>query len=261
MTDWDKDSLRDSIGNSVRQRIDERLKARRPSCGLSSGIVWGAALCVVGGVVLLDHLGVVSIGRLWRFWPMIFVLAGIVDLTHPGKRVWGGLLVLGGVLVQLDTLDIIRLHWVDLWPVVIIAAGLMMIWGSIEARRIRPASPGTEQSSMNLTAVFGGAERRITAHDFRYARVSAVFGGVELDFRDADIDGAEAVIEINAVFGGAELRVPEAWRVEARNQTLFGGYSDKTRIATVSTDATASTGKKTLLITGSVLFGGVEVKN
>jgi len=113
---------------------------------------------------------------------------------------------------------------------------------------------------MNATAVFGGIERRISVRDFRGGRVSAVFGGIELDFRDADIDGNEAVLEVNAIFGGAEIRVPDNWKVEQRGQTLFGGYTDTTRLSAAAADANAPS-KKTLLITGSILFGGVEVTN
>ena len=65
---------------------------------------------------------------------------------------------------------------------------------------------------------------------------------------------------VNAIFGGAEIRVPDTWRVEFRGQTLFGGYSDTTR-QTVSGDPNASSVRKTLIITGTTLFGGVEVKN
>ncbi len=112
---------------------------------------------------------------------------------------------------------------------------------------------------MNATAIFGGVERRITDRDFRSGRVSSVFGGMELDFHDANIEGDEAVLEVNAIFGGAEIRVPETWRVEARSQTLFGGYSDTTRVSP-SLDANPVK-RKTLIITGTILFGGVEVKN
>ena len=114
---------------------------------------------------------------------------------------------------------------------------------------------------MNATSVFGGVERRITAQDFRFGSVSAVFGGVELDFHGADIDGEEAVMEVNVIFGGVEIRVPDHWHVEARNQTLFGGYSDSTRGAVNNSGAGPTSSKKTLVITGQVLFGGIEVKN
>jgi Cell wall-active antibiotics response 4TMS YvqF len=110
---------------------------------------------------------------------------------------------------------------------------------------------------MNAHAIFSGVERRVTAKDFRFGRISAVFGGAELDFHDADIEGDTGELEINAIFGGVELRVPDNWNVEARNQTAFGGYSDKTR----KRDDAAAPGGKTLIISGTVMFGGVEVKN
>ena len=80
-----------------------------------------------------------------------------------------------------------------------------------------------------------------------------------MDFRDADIEGEEALIEINCLFGGVEIRVPETWHVHSRSLPVFGGYSDKTR-ATKTPDK-ADINKKTLVITGMVLFGGIEIKN
>jgi len=256
MTQWDKDSLKSSIENDIRNRM--RTKPCRDR-GSYHGVIWGAAICLLGVVLLLDRLGYVSAERLWRFWPMFIIVPGIASFAQPGRRAWGAFLILVGTLFQLDSLNLIRFRWVDLWPLVIIAAGLMIIWGSIESRRVRAASPGDTHNTMNVAAIFGGIERRITAHDFRGGTVSCVFGGAELDFRDAEMEGEEAVLEVNAVFGGAEIRVPESWRVEVRGQTLFGGYSDSTR-GSAAVDPNAPK-RKTLILTGTTLFGGVEVKN
>jgi predicted membrane protein len=267
MTDFDKESLKDSIRRDIHDKIHGDMQAkirdkfsRGPAAGYH-GIIWGGAICLVGIMLFLDHMGLVSAGDIWRFWPMLIMVAGAINLTQPGKRPWGVFLIVAGGLFLLDNLNIIHFRWAEFWPLAIIAAGVMMIWGSIEARRRRIDFPDA-QSTMNATAIFGGVERRITAHDFRYARVSAVFGGIELDFHGADMDGDEAVMEINAVFGGVEIRVPDNWRVEARNQTLFGGYSDTTRnaVSPAPSDGSAPS-KKTLVITGQILFGGVEVKN
>ena len=257
MSDWDKDpeKARAAFQENLKNNIHARFRDR----GAHHSIIWGAVICAIGVVLLLDHLGVISADRVWRFWPLLLVVAGVVNLTQCGKRAWGVALILAGTLFQLDSLGIIRFRWVDLWPLAIIFAGLMMMWGSIESRRLRTASSGDAQNTMNSNAIFGGVERRITARDFRGGRVSAVFGGVELDFRDADIEGDEAVLEVDAIFGGVEIRVPETWRVEARGQTLFGGYSDTSRVS-VAGDANGPK-RKTLIITGTALFGGVEIKN
>ena len=254
MSQWDPSS---DLEARIKERVQRKLNRGRG--GTEHGIVWGAVVSLIGIILLLDHLGIVSAHQLWRFWPMLIVVAGVVNFTQRGKRPWGAFLMVVGVLFQLDSLAIIRFHWADLWPLAIIAAGLMMIWGSIESRRLAPLAGADGQTGMNATAIFGGIERRISVRDFRWGRASSVFGGMELDFHDADIEGNEAVLEVNAIFGGAEIRVPETWRVESRSQTLFGGYTDETRVAP-TLDANASP-RKTLIITGTILFGGVEIKN
>jgi len=261
MMDFDKDSLKDSIHRDIHDRIQDRIQGkfnrRRPDA--SSGIFLGAVISIIGVIVLLDHLGLISAGNLWRFWPLLLVVAGMVNLMESGKQIWGALLVVVGLLFQLDNLGIIHFRLGDLWPLAIIAAGVMMIWGSFKARRLKTSVFGGS-NSMNATSVFGGVERRVSVRDFKYGSVSAVFGGVELDFRDAEMEAEEAVMEINVIFGGVEVRVPDHWRIEARNQTLFGGYTDTTRGYTNAPGGPV-TSSKTLVITGQVLFGGIEVKN
>lgn len=258
MSEWDPNP---DLGARIRARVERRIqrKLNRRQVGTEHGIVWGAVISLIGIILLLDHLGVVSARQLWRFWPMLIVIAGVVNFTQRGKRPWGAFLMVVGALFQLDSLAIIRFHWSDLWPLAIIAAGLMMIWGSIESRRVAAPVTVDGQTAMNATAIFGGIERRISVRDFRWGRASSVFGGMELDFHNADIEGNEAVLEVNCIFGGAEIRVPETWRVESRSQTLFGGYTDETRLSP-ALDANAPPGK-TLIITGTILFGGVEIKN
>lgn len=260
MMKYHKDALKDSIRRDIDDRINEGMSFRpghgRP--GSYHGIIWGAVILAVGVLLLLDHMGLVAIGHLWKFWPLLMITGGVINLVEPGKRPWGVFLIIAGTLFQLDGLGFINFRWADFWPLIIITSGAMIIWNSISTCRLAGTLPA--QSEMNATAVFGGVERRITARNFRFARISAVFGGVELDFHDADIDGTEAVIEINVVFGGVEIRVPENWHVEPRNQTVFGGFADSTRGAAAAVDPSTSN-RKTLIITGSAVFGGIEIKN
>jgi predicted membrane protein len=264
MMDFDKDSFKDSIGRDTHDRIGDQMRGEirkryGNSAGAYNGLIWGGAICVVGTILLLDHLGLVAAGNIWRFWPMLLIVVGAMHVTQPGKRPWGSFLILVGVLFQLDNLGVIHFQWAELWPVAIIAAGAMMIWNSVSSRRYAATMP-VGQATLDANAVFGGIERRITARDFKYGTINAVFGGVELDFHDADIDGDEAVIEINAVFGGVEIRVPDNWQVEARNQTVFGGFTDSTRGSSAAVDPSAPK-RKRLIITGSAVFGGIEFKN
>ena len=270
--DFDKDAYRDSLKEDIRDRIKDEIRDRRQQLkdlrrsqkgarrnDPAHGAIVGAFVCLVGVLFLLDHLGIISVDHLWRFWPVILIGVGAAHLAEQGRQQWGAFLMLIGTLFLLDSLAIMHFHWSQLWPLVIIGVGGMMIWNSIEGQRRRSEIPDSA-ATMNAHAIFSGIERRISAKDFRFGRVSAIFGGVELDFRDADIDGDQAELEVNAIFGGAEIRVPDNWRVESQSQIIFGGLSDSTRNAKRPDDASAP-GTKILIISGTVTFGGVEVKN
>jgi predicted membrane protein len=222
------------------------------------GLVWGALIAAAGVALLLDHLGFIVLGSLFRFWPMILVFFGVGHLFTPSTRAWGVILVSVGALLQLDKLGIIRFNFADMWPLAIIAVGVFLMWSTLQ--RPLPTSGTTDSTDMfNAVAIFSGCERRVKSQNFKGGRATSIFGGVELDLRDAKIEGDEATIEINCIFGGAEIRVPESWNVHSKSIPILGGFSDKTHI---SADADPAGGKrKTLIITGAIVFGGVEIDN
>lgn len=261
-----KDDLREQIDREVRDRAQGKRKPIVVGIHLGNrcyggGMVWGVILTLLGLGLLLDHLGVISIERIWRFWPSLLILAGIFNLRRREHRFWGLILVLGGAFLQFRELGLPYFHWVQFWPLVFIAAGLLLMWNAIEARkRPVPESATTDpRTSLNEAVVFGGIERRITSQDFQGGRVNAVFGGVEIDLTDANIQADEATLEINAVFGGVELRIPPTWQVAFRGSPIFGGITDKTR--TRAPGGSDDSKLKVLVLTGAVVFGGIEVKN
>ena len=203
-------------------------------------------------------MGYIWFDRIWRYWPMLLVVAGLMNLGQSGARGLAFALLSAGVLLQLGTLGILRFTWSELWPLLIIVVGGRMIWTSLQARRLRSAPASGDSATMHASAIFGGIERSISTNDFRGGTVNAIFGGVELDFIGADMQGDEAILEVNASFGGVEIRVPTRWTVENRGQAVFGGYSESTRTLD-AVDANAR--RKVLVITGTLFFGGLEVKN
>jgi hypothetical protein len=110
----------------------------------------------------------------------------------------------------------------------------------------------TTESNFSSTALLSGVERRNSSSDFRGGQAEAVMGGVDLDLREATMQGAEAKIEVSAIMGGIELRVPRTWTVINRVVPILGGVNDHTS----SRDA-----NKRLVIEGTILMGGLEIKN
>jgi hypothetical protein len=97
-----------------------------------------------------------------------------------------------------------------------------------------------------------GNNRRIASQNFERGEAVAVMGGCEIDLSPARI-AEEAVIDVLAVWGGIEIRVPTGWKVIGRVAPILGGYEDKT--------AGAPDGAPRLVIRGSAIMGGIEVRN
>lgn len=119
---------------------------------------------------------------------------------------------------------------------------------------------GAERFARNLEAangehvsVFGHVQRHVTDQNLQKIRVVSVFGGFQLDLRDAGMQGDHAVVDTAAVFGGIEVIVPDDWQVVSHGAGVFGGFTDETRPPDRPT--------KRLIVTGAGVFGGVIVTN
>ncbi len=267
-----KDELHEQIHRSIDaglQRDDEKQESRRRPLVVGidlrgrgrGGIVMGAILALIGLAFLLNNMGYISVGYLWRFWPMLLVLVGVVNFVSR-HRAWGTVVMLAGVVLQLNELGITHFGWAAFWPMMLIALGILTMWGSFgwsKKPSISKSAGGDPRTTLNEAVVFGGLERRMTSQDFQGGDVTAIFGGVELDLTEANMQANEATLAITAIFGGVEVRVPPTWQVAFRGAPIFGGMEDKTRTARV--DDPANPNLKTLVITGAVIFGGLEIKN
>jgi cell wall-active antibiotic response 4TMS protein YvqF len=96
----------------------------------SSRIVAGVLLLLVGIVFVLQNAGLVHAGRLSDWWPMLLVWLGLSRLLAPrrGHHFASGLVFLVmGIGLQLDKLGFIWLRLRELWPVLLVLAGLALI--------------------------------------------------------------------------------------------------------------------------------------
>lgn len=259
-------NIDDSLKNTYRGWKDHRRGPLVVGLGLHArgrgGMITGGILVLVGIVFLLDHLGIIYIGNPFRFWPSIIILVGLLNFIA-SRRSWGALLMFVGIILQLNQLGYTHFGWGQLWPMMLIALGIFVFWGSIEWRN-KPASStsGSDvdpRTTLNEAVIFGGLERRMTSQDFQGGDVTTIFGGAELDLTEANMQAKEATLAITAIFGGVELRVPPNWQVAFRGAPIFGGIEDKTRTARVEDPANSNL--KLLVITGAVIFGGLEIKN
>ena len=105
--------------------------------------------------------------------------------------------------------------------------------------------------------VFSGGERQIVSDNFRGGKVTAVFGGSELDLTKAKLAPGRSELEIACVFGGATIIVPDDWFVTIEVTPVLGGFGDSRKLNPGRTVDTT----RQLVIKGAVVFGGGEVKS
>jgi hypothetical protein len=239
----------------------EASPSRRERGAVPVRLVLGLLVIVLGSLFLADNLGWVEARDLLHdFWPAAMVTLGVVLLLQPRargpRRFWGGLWIFAGLWLFAEHRGWVRIDFWDLFlPFILLTAGASMVFRSLRGGGPRRCGPYDDpEGYLRTFAVMAGNEVRSTSAEFRGADLGAVMGGVTLDLTQAKMAAEEAVIDVFALWGGIEIRPPADWRIESRVAPILGGYEDKTRPST-------ATPSGRLLIRGTVVMGGIEVKN
>ena len=248
---------------------DHGIRAGRPRHRPHShGMVIAVLLIAAGALLFLDNIGLLHLGDIWRYWPVALIAIGaakLFDTRGAGGRVWSAMMIALGTCFLLDNLDVWHFSWGLIWPLALVAAGILMLVNAVERKSSQP-DPAREPSAvassddtLRAWAIFSGLKRRLDTQNFLGGDMLATFGGIEVDLRRANISPTrgEVVIDANATFGGIDLKVPETWLVMTRGFGLFGGYEDKTIPPKPQEGAPAPR----LVVTGYAVFGGITVRN
>ena len=161
-------------------------------------------------------------------WAAGLVLAGLVTIVSSRQlltRAWGLLLMAAGVSIGLNAYGVIDVSiWKLFWPVVLIAVGLMMVFSIGSGGRKRAEESGTDDNEK--VAIFYGEQSRVRG-DYTGGSATAIFGGVDLDLRQANIkDGA--IIDVFTFCGGININLPDDVIVKNEVRGVLGGSDDKT---------------------------------
>jgi hypothetical protein len=242
------------------------MEYRRPT----SQVLIGVLVVLLGVALLADTTGLYDTTVLLRYTPTLFVAVAVYAIVVSDFQNLFGPLAIAAVagttqLVVLGVVDAASL-W-QFWPVLVILFGL-----SVLAGRLRSRARSSDGSYLDAVAIFGGVERRVTSGAFRGATLSALFGGTELDLRDAVVAARPARVTAMAVFGGVEVIVPRDWAVDIDVLPILGGAtddrprwnagnaSDEDRDRRRDRDHEAGQDRPAdLVVTGTALFGGISV--
>ena len=242
----------------------------------------GGLLIAIGLVLLGLNLGIITpaLKPVIFSWQMLLILIGVCGLFH--CRFWSGIiLTLIGIFFIIPKLQFAGIEMFTqlpenftqtCYPFLLIAAGVLIIifwmmphkWKNCHSygcgkKACKSGGDFFQNTNTNGFCgrnVFSGGEHTVNDEVFTGGKIDAVFGSSVIDLRHTTLPENGASLEVNSVFGGVQIFVPQTWHVELQTSSVLGGFSD-TRLV----DSTKIDYSRKLVIKGSFVFGGGEIKN
>jgi predicted membrane protein len=210
-------------------------------------------------------------------WQMLLIVLGVGKLLK-GHFTAGTLLMVIGGFFLVPVLNKIDASWIGTvpadfvhlyWPVLLIVAGAFIFLGWLfpksglfcchrerHHRFGQRVDNSIDSGYVESNNIFGSGEHIVLDSEFKGGEINSVFGGTKLDLRKTSLREGTTTLEVNVVFGGVEIFIPSNWNVVIRMDSILGGFVDKRYGGSEEVDST-----RTLVINGSCVFGGGELKN
>jgi predicted membrane protein len=222
--------------------------------------VIGVVLVLVGIFLVMRNAGVFPdfIDHIIFSWPMLLVTIGLViTIGSSGGKTSGVIVMAVGAFFLIphifrETFDVNMF-----WPSIFIVIGVIFIFSKRKGWNSVSTSAPVGDDSIDYIHVFSGGERQIVSENFRGGRITAVFGGSEIDLTKAKLAPGASELELACVFGGTTIIVPSDWNIKIDVVPILGGFTDSRKLNPSSMIDTS----KQLIIKGAVIFGGGEIKS
>lgn len=222
---------------------------------MNSRNIIGVIIILVGVGFFFSQLDIFDFGSIiGDWWPLLIMGFGIYKISQDKASMIFGIFIfiVGAIFLSLELNLIPGDFWSYFWPLILILAGASLLSG----RAAKRGNNVRSDDEINVIAIFGGSNQIINNDNFRGGTATAIFGGSEVDLRQADIISGEAQMELFAAFGGIEIKVPEHWKIEAHGIPILGAMDNKTRQMIDDTKDVP-----VLKLKYTVMFGGIDVKN
>lgn len=226
-------------------------------------LIFGGILISVGLIWILHEFNLIPY-RVFReifSLPGLSLLLGLFLLSTSRHKFLGAIFTVIGGWYLLDAYFYIP-YQVEriIFPSFLVLLGIFIILrGRMRVSDEEP--PDFDETSaldyIDEVSILGGGEKIVTSNNFKGGKITSIFGGSEIDFKQAKLGEGTKTIDLFVLFGGSKLVVPEDWNIKTDVTSIFGGFSDKRKVdPMVIPDP-----RKELTIKGLVLFGGCELKD
>lgn len=221
-----------------------------------SSVVWGIVLVAAGILFALNALNITDINIFFDGWWTLFIIVPCaVGLFTERDKIGNIIGIAIGVFLLLCCRDILSFSmlWKLIVPAIIVIIGLKLVLSGMFGNKANTIIADMKKNGSEPKvgcAAFSGCDLNYDGESFDGAELTAVFGGVKCDLRNAVIE-KDCAIQFSAVFGGIDILVSDNVNVKVNSTSIFGGVSNKT---------TQHDGVPTVYVSGICMFGGVDIK-
>ena len=230
-----------------------------------SALIWGLIFVAVGIIFGGNALNIWYIDIFFPgWWTLFLIIPGLVSMVRYGFNWGSGVLVILGLILLFDALDIISsdIMWKLVFPLILVIIGISILTSffrsgtkkNIEDEEYTKSKSYKYDSTQypRYTAILGGGDYKNNTEDLKGVVAEAILGGLEIDLRDAKIT-EDIVLELTAVLGGIDIYIPDDVRVEIISGVpVLGGFEHKI-------NRNALSGPK-VRIKYTAVLGGIEIK-
>jgi predicted membrane protein len=237
----------------------ENFERRHPS-GINNKLIIGVILVLVGIALVIRNTGIFPdfIDNVIFSWPMLLVTIGFIMTLGSTEKTAGIIVMSVGGFFLIPILFRETFHVYNLfWPSIFIIVGIIFIVSKRKGWHSIKTAGTVSDNYIDYVNIFSGSERKIVSDNFSGGKVTAIFGGSEIDLTKSKLAQGRSELEIACVFGGTTIIVPDDWYITIEVTPILGGFGDSRKLIPGRTIDPS----KQLVIRGTVVFGGGEVKS
>lgn len=219
-----------------------------------NNILWGIVFIFVGVVLGLNALNITNINLLFDGWWTLFIIVPCFIDLFKDEDVTGdiiGLIIGVTLLLACNNLIDFNVVWKLMLPFILVVIGVSFIFRDTINNKVKKEIKKLNNNSDEYFATFGEQNVEFSGEKFNGCNLTAVFGSVNCDLREAIIK-EDKVINVTAIFGGITIYVPEGVKVKVVSIPIFGGVTNKHK--------STKNSQNIIYVNATCLFGGVDIK-
>lgn len=220
-----------------------------------ASVLWGVVFIAVGIFYAGDSF------NLWEFrlffdgwWTLFIIIPCLISIVENGFGTGNVVGLAIGILFLLSSQGIVNSRIVGklIFPAILILIGIKIIFRDNFSKNVKKNLNINinREGRLEYTSIFSGQKEIYPNQQFSGASILTIFGGMELDLRNAIIN-EDIVINSTSICGGVNILVPSNVNVKISSIPIFGGAANKARPC-INVNA------PTIYINATCIFGGLD---